>query len=750
MQAYPLTPADPQQLVAVATADSKDDVDVLGVLDTLFNSRGLIAASILIALLTGAGYVVLSKPVYQADLLIQVEQNKDQGDNNVMGALATAFNIQSPATAEMEILKSRLVVGRASDHLGLHVTAEPKYFPLVGRWFAQHAPGLPYASLPWLSHYAWGPAHIQVRQFELPEALYNKPMTVVATATGYALHDQDGVTLAQGAVGKPLQFNTSAGPGSLDLATLSAAPGTEFRLVRHSQQHVVEALQKELTIQEKNKPSGVLAVSLQGSDPARVATILNTVGDMYVEQNTRRKAAEAEKSLSFLDSFLPQLRNQMDDADSRYTAFRDKHGTFDLGTEGSLSLNALVTLQTQLFELQQSRRQNSTQFGPDHPTMRALAAQINAAEGRVAELNQHIRGLPELEQQLLNLQRDSRVTSELYATLLNSTQQLRLIKEGKVGNVRVVDPAIIPENPVRPDPPLALAIAGVAGLFAGIALALLRGMLGSGVRGAGDIEMRTGMHVYATVPKMQPRANRQLRRPVRRHGEPRVLARVAPDDPAVESLRSLRTSLHTILEAAPNNIVMIAGPTADVGKTFTSLNLAAVLGAADKKVLLIDTDLRGGALHTHFGLKRELGLVDILRGEALDTCLHASVLPNVDLITTGRLPVNPAEILLSERTAKLIKTLESHYDVVVFDTAPLLPVSDALALAPLAGTLFMLARADQTTLEDLGESAKRLRQVGSHVNGVILNDFNPANHRFSSRYGSGYSQDRLHYTTHRP
>jgi tyrosine-protein kinase Etk/Wzc len=551
-------------------------------------------------------------------------------------------------------------------------------------------------------------------------------------------------------VGVPAILRSPEGDGSITIASLNAGPGAHFTVTRHSRQEVVKRLQKSLIIDEVSEPSGVLSMKLEGTDPKEISAILNAIGMAYVGQNTARKSAEAEKSLEFLEGFLPQLKKQMDESNNRYTAFRDQHGTFNLGTEGTLSLNTSVTLKTRLFELQQKRRELIVMFGPGHPSIRALDGQIDAIQNEVERLSEHIKSLPDLEQQLLNLQRDAKVNSELYASLLNSMQQLRVIKEGKVGNVRMVDMAIVPEYPIKPNRPIILTAAAVVGLMLGTALAFLRSLVGTGISGARDIESSTGMNVYATVPRILPEANRRLRMTGRNRPPKRVLALVAPDDPAVESLRSLRTSLRVTLRDAPNNIVMLTGPTPNIGKTFTSINLAALLGSSYQKVLLIDADFRSGGIHRHFGLPRAGGFSELIDGSArLEDVLHEAVLPHVDLITTGRLPANPAEELLSLETEAMLQELSGRYDVVVIDTAPVLPVSDAMAIAPLAGTIFMLARAEQTTVEELDEASKRVRQAGASVNGVILNDFDPANHRFSAKYGT-YRQSYGKYGAPKP
>lgn len=725
-----------QATIVHPTPRDNEEVDLLGFMDILANSRWLIVGTMMVALIAGAGYAFLSQPVYRADAMVQVEQQPPtQAGTHVLDELASVFNVQSTSTAEMEILRSRLVVGEAADHLRLYITARPNYLPLVGRWLAEHANGLSRPVIPGLFGFVFGTEAIQVGRLDVPVELENRRLTVIATKGGFELRDHQDNRIARGEVGTPVDFNYGSGTGIILLETLNGHPGARFTLERHSRLAVIEKLQMDMSIDEKNKPSGVLAFSLEGVDPVQTATIVNAIGSAYVRQNVERRAAEAEKSLGFLNDFLPQLRHQMDVADNRYTAFRDLHGTFDLSTEGRLSLETSVTMQTRLFELQQRRRELSAQYGPQHPTIQSLDGQIAALDAEVTRLATRIRDLPALEQQLLNLVRDVKVNGELYAGLLTSAQQLRLVKEGKVGSVRLVDAAIVPERPVKPQKALAMAIAGLAGLLLGIALAVLRNIFRPGLRTPAEVEAQLGIDVLATVPRVVPGSLSGPRPGYT--GRSRVLADFSPDAPAVESLRGLRTVLRFGMEEGGNNIVMLTGPSAGIGKTFTSVNLATIIGAADKRVLLVDADLRKGSIHQYFGIDRGKGFSELIRGRCtFRDAVRRNVLPNVDVVTTGTLPRNPAELLLSGQAGALLKEWSQDYDMVVLDTAPVLTLSDPMALAPYAGTLFLLARAEVTTPAELDEAARRLTRAGARVSGVIFNDFNNDNHRFSARYGA--------------
>src|SRR5690606_4567037 len=169
-----------------------------------------------------------------------------------------------------------------------------------------------------------------------------------------------------------------------------------------------------------------------------------------------------------------------------------------------------------------------------------------------------------------------------------------------------------------------------------------------------------------------------------------------------------------------------------------------VFAAADKRVLLVDTDLRNGQVHHAFRLPRGKGFSDLIQERCtLDDALQRDMVHNVDIITSGTLPRNPAELLLAPHTLELLQQWAQAYDVVLLDTAPVLTMSDPLALAPCAGTLFLLARADVTTLAELDESMRRLARAGAHVDGVIFNDFDNALHRFSTPGRTGAASTGL-------
>jgi tyrosine-protein kinase Etk/Wzc len=337
--------------------------------------------------------------------------------------------------------------------------------------------------------------------------------------------------------------------------------------------------------------------------------------------------------------------------------------------------------------------------------------------------------------------RDMKVDNELYASLLNSSQQLQLVMEGKVGNVRIVDAAAIPKDPVRPHVMSLTVVAGLLGLLTGLVLAFLRNSLRRGIKHPIEIEQHAGLRVFSTIPFSQIQAKQAKKTGGRFIGR-NILATASPDEPAIENLRSLRTALQFAMLDVATPVVLMTGPTPGSGKSFISSNLAAVLGAANKKVLLIDADLRKGHLHQYFGLAKGSGFSDVLSGSVkLEDALHRKITPNVDFLAAGTVPSNPAELLMTEATQQLLQLAATYYDLVIVCSAPVLSVSDAAILAPMVGAVFLVARADDTSLGELHESGKRLSQNGAVVKGVIFNGLNTT----KSRYSRGYDFNHNRY-----
>lgn len=722
--------------------ETDQEVNLLGLVDVILEGRWLIAIVTGTILLIAIAYCVLTSPIYEANLLIQVEKNQD-GANSLIGEMSSLFNLESPATAEIEILKSRFVVGSAADELRLYLSAKPDYLPIIGRWLSKQATEL---SSP-MEGYVSGTESILLNQLEVPDSLEGKKLKLISTDTGYdLLGPDDEVLIKSGTVSKNIVFTYQGKNGVLNVKEIEAKKGARFYIKRDSRLQTINSLQTDLDIYEKGKQSGMISASLKGISPEQTAEILNSIGNAYVDQNIRRKAAEAEKSLQFLDKFLPELRDQMTHSETEYTKFRDTHGTFNLTAEGEMSLQASADLQTRLLELQQKRRELIPRFTESHPTIKTIDDQIAAIKRSLGDIETNVRKMPDIQQKLLSLMRNVQVDSDMYVNLLNSAQQLRLVKAGKVGNVRIVDQAVTPEIPIAPRKGLILITSLLIGLILGTVLTFIRNLMRSGIEDTGEIESRLGLHVFSTIPhsKMQKELYDQIGNGTKGS---HLLAANSPQDNAIESLRGLRTTLQFATLDSKNKLVILTGATPGIGKSFISANFAYVLASMGKRVLLIDADLRKGYLNQYFSLPRSGGFSEVLSdSKTLEQCIHHEVFPNLDFISTGIIPPNSAELLLSQKCSQILETVSKDYDHVLIDTAPILPVADALALVRHAHTIFLIAKAGVTSITELEEASKRISTSGGKPTGVIFNDVQPSAHRYGSKYGT-YRYTQYSYTS---
>ena len=246
------------------------------------------------------------------------------------------------------------------------------------------------------------------------------------------------------------------------------------------------------------------------------------------------------------------------------------------------------------------------------------------------------------------------------------------------------------------------------------------------------IERELALPVYATVP--ESKAEEDLDRRVKRgKGSGELLAVTHPDDSAIESLRSLRTTLHFALLGADRGSVLITGPAPDVGKSFISKNLGAVLAQSGKRVIVVDADMRKGHIHKEFGLPRTGGVSDFVTGKAtLEAVVRQTTVPGLAIVTTGQIPPNPSELLMHERFAAMLHSLEQQCDVLIVDAPPVLAVSDAAIIGRLTGATLMVVRAGRHPMGELEQAVKRLAQGGVDVKGFVFNglDLTRQRHRF--------------------
>ena len=737
---------DAQTLPELRDVKSSEGVGLLDMLNVLRDSKWLIAGLIALAAGAAAAYALLVPPSYEATALIQIEEDKagNWSGGAVLNENSGRFESRSLANAEISILRSDLILDHVIDRLGLDIAVRPKHVPLIGYWLSSRATEPSKPGFLGLPGYVTGNESIQVGRFVVPRELEGKTFTVTLTETGYTLREPGGNVVLHGRIGKPEVFSVGGKPGEMLVNSAVGHVGAEFMARRLARTTLLNDLQRSLSVEEQGKQSGVLRVKLTGRDADRVARTLNEISGSYVQQNIDRRVAEVDKALNFVSGHLPNLRERLQQTEQQLSRLRSRRGTFDISTEGRLTLEQSRGLQSTLLELQRKREDLQATYLPQHPVLRALEAQIESVNSDLAKVGGRIKTMPALEQELLGLNRELKVNSDLYVNLLNSAQQLGLAKQSRGGNVRVIDRAKVPDEPVGPPAAAIVAFGGTAGLVLGVSLALLRAGLRRGIKDPAEIEDQTAVSVLTTVP--MSRKQRLLSRRVRKAAnDSSVLATRFPLDPAVEGLRNMLTLLPDGTRDSGANMVVITGPTHSVGKSFISLNLAAVVGATGARVLLVDGDLRKGQLAKSLGVSQRRGLSDLLAGKLkFEEIVHRDVMPHVDFISTGQAPESPADLLLARPLRGVLKDNCAQYGTVIIDSPPVLATADTAILSQHANAVFLVARAEVTSMREIQVSIKSLLQRGVHVTGVIFSGVDTSK-RQNDAYGySGYSYLSAH------
>ncbi|HMV04454.1 MAG TPA: Wzz/FepE/Etk N-terminal domain-containing protein, partial [Accumulibacter sp.] len=308
--ASPVTLGAALQGQSVGPAGEEDERLALGeIIAVLLDYRWLIAAICLFALLLGVGWVFASKPTYRADGLLQVEE-KSPGVGSLK-ALQPLLGDDTTVSAELEILSSRMILGRVVNKLKLDLVAAPRTFPLIGGAFFRRHHGEEVSS-PWLglSSFAWGGERIQIDSLEVPpDALDERHILIAGEAGSFELRDGDGQSVLNGKVGVRTKENNGY---AAFVAQLKARPGTQFRVIKRSAEAAISDLRARYSVRERGKKSGVLELSLLGPDAQEIGLVLDDILNTYVRQNVERRSAEAEKTLKFLETQLPALKTQVD------------------------------------------------------------------------------------------------------------------------------------------------------------------------------------------------------------------------------------------------------------------------------------------------------------------------------------------------------------------------------------------------------------------------------------------------------
>lgn len=694
--------------------DGSDKVVIEKLIAGVLDNRWFIILTTLFFSSLGFLYAILATPIYKADALVHIEQ---KAPNSILSRINDILPGGKPQSAsEIEIIKSRMIIGKIVQDLNLTVQQKKEYLPFVGKGIARL--------------FRLSPGKISITYFSVPDNKLNSSFLLKFIANDQYVFNTGSIEI-NGKVGELLDEKGF----KLLVSEIEAKPGSKFTLVKNDDVSAINNILLRLSVTDKSSDGGMLQVSLLGEDRYNISKILNEILKNYLNQNIARRSEEAEKILVFLKEQIPLLKDKLDRDEDKLNVFRQKNESFDLAMEAKSILGNMVSIDLKLNELELKESEISKSYTKEHPNYKALLEKKNTLQIERNKLDKKVTSMPKVQQELIKLTREAQSGQEMYMLLLNKQQELNINKASTVGNIRIIDPAASPIKPIFPKKAFCIVVSFFAGLILSFSIVLLRVALRKGIESPEQLEY-VDIRVYASIPFSKFHYDMEKNSKKNNQLPSSLLSVNNPTDLTIESLRALRTNLHFDMLTAKNNILMISGVSPDIGKTFISTNLASVISLAGSRVLLIDCDMRRGCIHKFLNLdckNVQNGLSEYLSNKInMQDTINKTSVEGFDFIPRGSLSENSSELLMSNKLLELLVWAESNYDIIVLDTPPISAVTDAAIIGHLAGTSLLVSAYEKNSVKDIEEDINRFMRNGVKINGVLIN---LVKKRISSKYG---------------
>ena len=472
------------------------------------------------------------------------------------------------------------------------------------------------------------------------------------------------------------------------------------------------------------------------------AALQHYVKDKDIVTIENRLAITPQK-LSALSSQYTQAETQRQQLEAIYQKVKQMNGQPEAALTIPVVANnpTIQSIRTELLAAEQKLNELSKKYGPKHPVMKRTQAEIESLTSKQEREIRHVMDTVKIQYELAreneadmaqllastksstmninerftqyeHLKRKVENSRQLYDALVKKISEQQVTDRAQTTDVWVVEEAPTPEAPVSPNKKRNLMLGLLLGTMGGIGLAFFVEYLDNTVKSPDDAEERFGLPVLGAVPRLDPDS-----------GSIEKILLSEKRSNITESYKSLRTAIMLSSADAPPKGILVTSMLPSEGKTTSAVNLSISFAMTGKQVLLVDGDLRKPRVHKVFSLDNSRGLSTYLAGGSEASIFQKGPLENLTILTAGPSPPNPSELLTSEKLPRLISAAQNKFDFVIFDSAPIMTVTDALILSRLLATTLVVIRSSSTPYEIVNKGLARLKEVNAPTPGLVINDF---------------------------
>jgi tyrosine-protein kinase Etk/Wzc len=750
--------------------------DLKNILYTFLQYWYWFLAAVVLCLLAAFLYLRYTTPVYNVSSKILIKDDKGGGSGGSSDDLLSQmdiFSTKNNVNNEKQILQTHYVIEKVVNALQLNVSCFT-----VG-------------NLKSTELYKNSPFKIQIT--------YLKDSTPAQTFNLKPLENGRAFTIYNDNFKRKYQLYDTVKTRNVSFVVLPSTSGVwndnGYKIKISTPFATTEKYLKVLSFSIDDKQASVISVTLQETVPGKGEDILNKLYEVYTSMNEEDKNKIADSTINFIDERLAVVSNQLAGVENDIEQFKVKNQvSTDLPEQARLALGNVNDIQQQLttqdvqisvvqsiedhlkgnnsrvvpnaaviqdptyittvqeynaLVLERDRQLQTTK--PDNPVIQNLNSQINAVKSNLlitlenikrqmqisrnelanknAQLLGQIRSGPAKERAIADISRQQNVQEQLYLYLLQKREETAISKSGTLANSRLIEPAKTDPIPASPNKPIFYLAALCAGILLPSGIIYFRNLLNNTVTDVADITKETDVPVIGQIGH-----NTSGKTLVAEQNSRTALA---------EQFRVLRTNLQFLSGGKDKQVVMLTSSNGGEGKSFLSINLGSTLAISNKKVVLVELDLRKPKISKELGLSTERGFTDYLIGKYKkeEIIKPTSIHPNLFLISAGTIPPNPAELLLYPEVDELFVWLRTRFDYIIIDTAPAGLVIDAVLLGKYADSSIYVVRQSVTLKGQLRiindfKQNRKLPNITVLLNDVQINKTN--GYKYGYSYGNGY------------